>query len=63
MEISLSEMLLLIWAVAATGLACYYFQQFQHAKFFATVLLNDSDVRNKILEAHEEWKTQREQSV
>lgn len=55
-EISLTEILLLIWAVAASGLATHYYNEERKSKFLLRMFVEDSSVREQVLRSYEEFK-------
>ncbi len=58
-EISLTELALLIWAVAASGLATHYYNEERKARFMLKVFVEDSKVREQVLRSYEEFKAKR----
>lgn len=55
-EISLTEILLLIWAVAASGLATHYYNEERKVKFMLKAIIEDPKVREQVVRSFEEFK-------
>jgi hypothetical protein len=55
-EISLTEILLLIWAVAASGLAMHYREEASKARFLLRAFVEDPKVRDQVVRSYEDFK-------
>ena len=55
-EISLTELVLLLWAIAATATALHYRDTMRHAKNFLRAMIEDEGVRTKVLKEYEDFK-------
>jgi hypothetical protein len=55
-EFSLMEIALFCWAVLATAYALKYKSEAEGAHFFARVLIEHKDVRDKVVAEYEEFK-------
>lgn len=55
-EISLTEIALFIWAVAASGLAMHWREEDRKARFMLKMFVEDSKVREQVLRSYEEFK-------
>ena len=55
-EFSLMEITLFCWAVIATAYALKYKSEAEGAHFFARVLIERKDVRDKVVADYEEFK-------
>ena len=55
-EISLTELLLLIWAVAASAAAFHYYDEERKSKFLLKAFVEDEKVREQVLRSYAEFK-------
>jgi hypothetical protein len=55
-EFSLMEIVLFCWAALATGYALKYKSRAEGADFFARVLIENKNVRDKVVAEFEEFK-------
>ena len=55
-EFSIGEIALFCWAVIATGYALRYKTEAEGAHFFARMLIERKEVRDKIVSEYEEFK-------
>ena len=56
MEITITEILLFVWAALATGFAFKYRDDELKARFFLKMLIEDSKARDQMVDAYEEFK-------
>lgn len=59
-EVSLTEIALFIWAVAATGAWLHSRDELRGTKMFVRAILEDEDIRNKVLAEHKKFMQGRE---
>ena len=55
-EISLTELVLLLWAVAATATALHYKERLNVAKHFLRTMIEDEGMRTKVVGEYEKFK-------
>ena len=55
-EISMTEALLLLWAVGATATALHYKEQVGTAKHFIQAIIANEDLRNRMVEEYKKFK-------
>ena len=53
-EVSMTEVLLFAWAIIATGYAFKFKQDSQNGKRFVQALLEDDDLREKVIAGYKE---------
>ena len=59
-EVSLVDLVLMIWAGGATGLWLSTRDELRGAKVFIRAILEDEDIRNKVLDEHKKFMDRRE---
>ena len=55
-ETSFTEILLLIWAVAASGIATHYYNEERKSKFLLRAFIEDEKVRDQVLRSYADFK-------
>ena len=55
-EISFTEILLLIWAVGASASTFHYREEASKARFLLKTFVEDENVRGQVLRSYEEFK-------
>jgi hypothetical protein len=56
MEITITEILLFVWAALATGFAFKYREDESKARFFLKLLIEDEKARAQMVNTYEEFK-------
>ena len=56
MEITITEIMLFMWAALATGFAFKYRDDELKARFFLKLLIEDEKARNQMVNTYEEFK-------
>ena len=59
-EVSLVDLVLMIWAGGATGLWLSTRDELRGAKVFIRAILEDEEIRNKIVDEHKKFIARRE---
>ena len=59
-EVSLVDLVLMIWAGGATGLWLSTRDELRGAKVFIRAILEDEEIRNKVLDEHKKFMDRRE---
>ena len=59
-EVSLVDLVLMIWAGGATGLWLSTRDELRGAKVFIRAILEDEEIRNKIVDEHKKFTDRRE---
>jgi hypothetical protein len=60
MEITITEIVLFVWAAIATGAAFKYREDELKSRFFLKLLIEDEKARNQMVRTYEEFKKKAE---